>query len=289
MHPTCVAVKRNGRGNMRANWGVSRFIGAGILSGLVLAQLGRAAVPQPETFEEADRYVHAASVRLVTALHDSAPGEPVQGESLRSGKILVAPARQDPCFHVAHGLVHDWVGTVFLPGVSAQQVIDLLRDYEQCKRIYQPHVMASRTVSRSSEEDHFFIVLQNESVLKKFALEGHYVSTTVPVESHGGRRWMIVSRSDRLQEVLDYGEPSERRPPNSASSYIWRLYSFTTLEQGDGGVYMQVEAIALSRDIPAIFQWFVGPLVNRISRNAMTTTLKQTRAALAAGSPLAHR
>jgi hypothetical protein len=33
---------------------------------------------------------------------------------------------------------------------------------------------------------------------------------------------------------------------------IWRLYSVVRLEERDGGGYMDVEVVALSRDIPAV-------------------------------------
>jgi hypothetical protein len=39
------------------------------------------------------------------------------------------------------------------------------------------------------------------------------------------------------------------------------------------GVLIELEAIALSRAIPAEVAWLVNPIVSRISRNALLTTL----------------
>jgi hypothetical protein len=52
------------------------------------------------------------------------------------------------------------------------------------------------------------------------------------------------------------------------------------LEERDGGVYAELEAIALSRDIPAAFRLFVTPIVRRVSRDSLATSLHQTKVAL---------
>jgi hypothetical protein len=61
---------------------------------------------------------------------------------------------------------------------------------------------------------------------------------------------------------------------------IWRLSSITRLEERDGGVYAELEAVALSRDIPAAFRILVTPIVRRVSRDSMETSLHQTKRAL---------
>ena len=44
---------------------------------------------------------------------------------------------------------------------------------------------------------------------------------------------------------------------------------------------MQVETIALSRDVPAIFAWLVNPLVRRVSRQTLANLLNATRQGIA--------
>jgi len=46
------------------------------------------------------------------------------------------------------------------------------------------------------------------------------------------------------------------------------------------GVYVELEAIALSRDIPAAFRVFVTPIVRRVLRDSVATSLHQTKAAV---------
>ena len=45
-------------------------------------------------------------------------------------------------------------------------------------------------------------------------------------------------------------------------------------------MYLELEAIALTRDIPASVAWMVNPVVNHLSFNSLTTTLRQTRDAV---------
>jgi hypothetical protein len=48
------------------------------------------------------------------------------------------------------------------------------------------------------------------------------------------------------------------------------------LEERDGGVYIELEAMVLSRDIPAALRWVVDPIVRRVSRSSLETSLQQT-------------
>lgn len=74
---------------------------------------------------------------------------------------------------------------------------------------------------------------------------------------------------------------------------IWRLHCIMRFEERDGGVYIKVEAMALSRDIPAALRWAVEPIVRRVSRSSVATSLQQTKAAVrshaAAATLVAHR
>jgi hypothetical protein len=45
-------------------------------------------------------------------------------------------------------------------------------------------------------------------------------------------------------------------------------------------VYIELEAIALSRDIPAALRWAVEPIVRRVSRSSLDTSLQQTKDAV---------
>jgi hypothetical protein len=65
---------------------------------------------------------------------------------------------------------------------------------------------------------------------------------------------------------------------------MWRLNLYTRYLQKDGGVYMQIEFLALSRSVPAIFAWLVNPYIHAIPREYLTHFLMITRKALSPGA-----
>ena len=56
--------------------------------------------------------------------------------------------------------------------------------------------------------------------------------------------------------------------------------SIQRLEERDGGVYIELETIVLSRGIPHGFRWLIKPLVDELPRKLMLDTLNDTRTAV---------
>ena len=95
------------------------------------------------------------------------------------------------------------------------------------------------------------------------------------------QHWYGISNTTHIREIDKFGTPEERTfPEDRGTGLIWRLSSITRLEERDGGVYAELEAIALSRDIPAAFRLFVMPIVRRVSRDSLATSLHQTKVAI---------
>ena len=79
-----------------------------------------------------------------------------------------------------------------------------------------------------------------------------------------------------MSEIKDFQRPTEERlPPDSGSGYIWRLFSTTRLEEYEGGVFVEIEAVALSRDVPGSLHWIVDPIIRRISRDSLEKSLRE--------------
>jgi hypothetical protein len=99
------------------------------------------------------------------------------------------------------------------------------------------------------------------------------------------RRWYNIAHVTSAQEVESYGEKAELAlPPCQGYGFIWRLQSIARYEERDGGVYVELEAIGLTRDIPVSLRWVTSPLVARLSRSALATSLRQTREGVAASA-----
>jgi hypothetical protein len=83
--------------------------------------------------------------------------------------------------------------------------------------------------------------------------------------------------------VQDAGETSESEmPPGHDHGFLWRLNSYWRFEQRDGGVYVECEAISLTRSVPAGLGWLINPIVRTLPRESLASTLRSLRAAVLA-------
>ena len=118
------------------------------------------------------------------------------------------------------------------------------------------------------------MMLMNKSLFSKLALDSDYQSSYNQVDE---RRLYCVSQTTRIQEIAEYGVAGQHTlPEDQGTGLIWRLYSVSRFEERDGGVYVEVEAMALSRDIPAALRLVAEPIVRRVSRDSLLTALSQT-------------
>ena len=263
-----------------------RAILAGILF-LALPATSRAAALEAKTLDAWNHYIRQARARMVERSHspgrflwiDEAPGRRSQ---VRAGHILVAPVAGNPT-RIPYGLIHHWKGAVFLPNATLQDTLAVIRDYGRYSEFYQPLIVNSQPLGWTGSEYKFSLVMVNSTLFSKTAYRSECEDTYVPVDA---ARWYSIGYSDRIQEIEDYGGGAQRvLPPGEGSGYIWRLYSISRLEERDGGVYLEREVIVLSRDLPFAMRWLLEPIVNRLSRSSLSTSLGQTRDAVLAGPP----
>ena len=119
------------------------------------------------------------------------------------------------------------------------------------------------------------MLLLDKALLSHAALDADFESTYCQLDD---RRWYSIAHITRVQEIENYRESDERKlPADQGNGYLWRLSSMAVFEERDGGVYLEIEAIALSRDIPASLRWVVDPLVRRVSKRSLIAFLQETR------------
>ncbi len=255
----------------------------------VLPSIG-AATLKPETKEAWDDYLKAANAAMQTRLQPGAhflwlDDEPDRAQDIRTKGPYIAPVGPHIPKKVPSGLIHDWLGVGFVPNVKIDDILRIVRDYDQYKKVYQPGVIDSISHGTDGSKDLFTLRLVNKSVVAKTALDTDCEASYVRLDDH---RWYGFSNTTHIQEVDKFGTPEQRTlPEDQGTGLIWRLSSFTRLEERDGGVYAELEAIALSRDIPAAFRLFVTPIVRRVSRDSLATSLHQTKVAI--DDRMAHR
>ena len=197
---------------------------------------------------------------------------------VRTGEILVSPVGKENPKPIDSGLIHDWMGAAFLPDTRIEDVFAAVRDYDNYKNYYKPTVVESTLLSKDGPCETYSMLVVNKEAVAGTALDMEYETCYFRVDEH---RWYSITNTTRVQELRHYGRSDERRlPPDQGSGYIWRLYSVAKYEQRDGGTYVEVEAIALSRDIPAALRWIVNPIVRRVSRNSLLLSLQETNDAV---------
>jgi hypothetical protein len=244
----------------------------------------------PESLTAWEEYVQAQNARV-----EKHPGagsflwsdqSPDRIRRLHEGEILIAPVGENPKI-VPHALIHHWVGAIFLPNTGVEDVVRVVRDYDNYKNFYAPNVIDSRLLHQTGADDTFSLRMLNKAVVAKFALDVEMQSSYAPLDKN---RWYSVGHSTRILEIEEYGQAGQHElPSNIGHGFIWRLYNVSRFEQRDGGVYVEVEAVALSRDVPGGLRWLVNPVVRRVSKGSMLVSLQKTHEAVLASNELASR
>jgi hypothetical protein len=197
--------------------------------------------------------------------------------SVRGGDVVIDAVVGKGALEVKGGLVHDWVGAVFLPGKNLAQVVALVQDYDNHKRYYGPEVIDSKLRSRQGNRFRVHLRLLKKKVITVV------LNTEHDVQYHrlGDKRMHSVSHSTRIVEVDDPGTDRERElPPSDNHGFLWRLSSYWRFEERDSGVYVECEAISLTRGVPFGLGAVVMPIVRDLPRESLAKTLQATRSAL---------
>ena len=256
----------------------SVIICAGFLTPPVVSH---AAELKQETLRTWDAYVETSNLQMRDRTQRSflwLDESPERMTRVRNGEILVSSIGQGNPKPVPSGLIHHWIGAAFLPNARLEDVLSAARSYDHYKNFYQPAVVDSKSLGTAGDCDKYSMRVVNKEIVAETALDGEYEACYVQVDA---KRWYSIGYSTRVQEVQGYGRPDERDlPPGQGSGYVWRLYSITRFEQTDDGVYVELEAMALSRDIPITVRWLAVPIVRNISRNSLLTSLRQLEKAV---------
>lgn len=204
---------------------------------------------------------------------------------LQDGKVVIERLQtldNGKKIGVPGGLIHHWIGTVFIPGATLAQTLALEQDYDHHQEYFHPDVVRSKVLRRGGSD----YVVQLRFYKKKI------VASVLDTEHHvhygavdSTKAWSR-SYTTRIQEVVDAGETSERLEPEGHDrGFLWRMNTYWRFEETDGGTYVESESISLTRDIPTGLGWLVGPMVNSIPRESLTFTLATTRAAVLERKP----
>jgi hypothetical protein len=263
-----------------------------------------AAGPEPvqlkqSTLDAFDRYMRLTEARNDEELRRGTPFLWVDGlpevqrkaayAELRAGQVKMArletreAGRPVPC---PGGLIHHWVGVVFIPGATLPQTLRLLQDYDNHAVYYKPDVQRSKILERQDNDFKVFLRFRRKKIITVVLNTEHEIHYFLIDATRAHSR----SRTTRIAEVENHDKPDERENPvGDDGGYLWRMNTYWRFLEQDGGTYVQCEAISLTRDIPAGLGWLIRPFVTSIPRETLTATLNATRAALRRNSASAAR
>jgi hypothetical protein len=198
-------------------------------------------------------------------------------QRMRQSEIVVEPFGKSPVTKAPSGLIHDWVGGAFLPGVPLARTLALVQDYNRHKEYYKPEVVDSRLLSRDGDHFRIYLRLLKKQVITVVLSTEH----DVQYQQVSPTQWRSHSYTTKIAEVQDAGKPTEHeQAPGQGQGFLWKLYTYWWFEERDGGTWVECEAISLTRDIPTGLGWIIEPVIRNLPKDSLVNTLRSTRAAL---------
>ena len=264
---------------MTQPWSVSRLVARAVtLAVLITLTCGISRAEQASQVAIAgfDAYVRSFEVRLAAQHRQEAGFVVLAGPSaqtsarLRRGELVIenlTPANID----LPGAIIYHWRGAAFVPGATAADLERILRDFAAYPQIYSPQVLSANVLLQNDDRYRATMRVRQKHMISVV------LDTTYDIvfgRLDGLRGWSI-SRSTHIDEISNAGTKSERvLTPADQHGFLWRLNTYWTYEERDGGLYMQIESVSLTRSIPTGLKWVVEPFVQKIPRDSLEFTLR---------------
>jgi hypothetical protein len=196
---------------------------------------------------------------------------------LLAGDLIVKPATTPNPIEVSDGLVHDWVGSAYMPNTTVAKVLAVLQDFNNHAKIY-PEVVRSRLIKRDGGEITGYWRLERK---QQFVPAVFDVEQEAHYQQLGPSKWICRSYSTSIREVNDAGSAKESDyPAGQGLGLLWKLDAFWSIEASGSGVVAECRTVSLSRSIPSGMGWMIKPFIQNVPRESLASTLKNTRKAL---------
>jgi hypothetical protein len=196
---------------------------------------------------------------------------------LRRGELIVEKLTPLTGAQLPGAMLHHWRGTAFAPGAKAADFERLMKDFNAYPQHFSPQVVQAKILAQQG--DHFQASMR---------VRQKHVITVVMDTSYDinfgrldARHGYSISRSTRVAEIDSPGTSRERAlKPGEEHGFLWWLNTYWSYEERDGGLYMQIESVSLTRSIPTGLGWAIGPFVESVPRESLEFTLRSTCNAL---------
>jgi hypothetical protein len=233
---------------------------------------------EPQTISQFDNYARDVESKLNERWEGKKNFLSIEDDGAARKKVLSGGfvIRQLPDGHpteVTDGLIHDWLGAVYIPHSSMDRVLEVLQNFDNHKKIY-PEVADSRTIRRNGNDITGYWRLQRKGmvpVVLNVEQDAHY-------QQVAPGKWICRAYARNITEVdMSLFTRGRKFPLGKGHGYLWRLYAYWSLEAFNGGVLAECRTLSLSRDIPEGLNWAVGPYVQKMPQESLASTLGGTR------------
>lgn len=190
---------------------------------------------------------------------------------LHRGEIVVEQLTPTDEQQLPGAILHHWRGSAFIPGASAPEFELLLRRVSAYSVLFAPQVIAARVLSRGPDRMLIRLRVRQTHVVTVVMDASYAVTFSNPVPGRGAS----TSRSTRISEIEAAGTARERTlSPADEHGFLWRSNTYWTWQQRDGGLYLELETLSLTRSVPPGLGWAVRPFVQSVPRDSIEFTLR---------------
>jgi len=194
---------------------------------------------------------------------------------LRQGELIIEPLTPASESGLPGAMLHHWRGTAFVRGATAGDFERLMKGFSGYPQRFSPQVVRADVDLPNGGQipDHFTASMRvRQRHVITVVMDTTYDISYGRLDSQHG---YSVSRSTHISEIASAGTAQEHALGNDEEhGFLWRQNIYWSYEERDGGLYMQVESISLTRAIPAGLGWIVRPYVESVPRESLEFTLR---------------
>lgn len=199
------------------------------------------------------------------------PVSPQDEIRLRRGELIVEKLTPSNGADLQGAMLHHWRGTAFAAGAKAADFERLMRDFGAYPQRFSPQVVQAKILKQQGDQFQVVMRVRQRHVITVVMDTSYDVSFGRLDAQHG----YSISRSTNISEIGSPGTGKEHTlSVKEEHGFLWRLTTYWSYEERDGGVLMQIESISLTRSIPTGLGWAVGPFVESVPRESLEFTLR---------------
>ncbi len=218
---------------------------------------------KPETVNEFYCYIQSAEARMnarktfLLADGDAA----LNGQLVRAQKVVTTPADGPNPHKITGAQLYDWIGSVFIPGVTLSRALLMVQDYDHRPQYFPETMSSARLLCRTGEDHLRYVMRMKEPAV--IDVESDVVWTKVDP-----KRWKCSSYSTSV------------KPAGKDHGYVRQLYTWWRFAEAEKGVYVEAEAVELSDEFGAVTRALGSMLMGINPEKSLKHSLESMRATL---------